>query len=223
MNQIIKYIGGKTFQPLLVRHLSKTRVYSKNGIRLDIPPQVFHPGFFFSTKILLRYVEGMNLRNHSFLELGAGSGLIAFSAAKKGAVVTATDINNAAVNYLEKNSKANNIPLKIILSDLFKNIRHQLFDIIAVNPPYYKKQPVTDADHAWYCGVEGEYFTRLFSDLRNYIHKNSEVIMVLSDECDIVMIMGIANNFSFEMELVLAKSFMTEQLFIYKIANTPIY
>jgi release factor glutamine methyltransferase len=220
MNKVIKYIGGKTLQPLLARYLSKTRIYARNGITLEIPPQVFHPAFFFSTKILLRYVEGMNLFGQSFLELGAGSGLIAFTAAKKGAIATATDINTMAIHYLKKNSQSNNIILKIILSDLFKSVPPQPFDIIAINPPYYKKQPVTEADYAWYGGAEGEYFMRLFTDLRSYIHKRSAVIMVLSDECDIVMIMGIANNFSFEMELVVMKRVMTEQLFIYKIVDT---
>jgi release factor glutamine methyltransferase len=172
--------------------------------------------------MLLRYIEGIDLSNLSFLELGAGSGLIAFTAAKRGAVASATDINTAAVHYLEKNSKANNLPLKIILSDLFENIPHQLFDIIAINPPYYKRPPATEPDHAWYCGTHGEYYTHLFTYLRNYIHERSEVIMVLSDECDILMIMNIANTYDFEMELAIRKSILTEQLFIYKIMATEI-
>jgi release factor glutamine methyltransferase len=42
------------------------------------------------------------LKNKHVLELGAGSGLIAIKAAKEGALVTATDINPVAIEYLHK-------------------------------------------------------------------------------------------------------------------------
>jgi len=153
----------------------------------------------------------------NFLELGAGSGLIAFSAAKKGALVTATDINPIAIEYLKKNSRLNNLPLQIIQSDLFQNIPLQAFDIIAINPPYYKKQPVTEAEFAWYCGTNGEYFSALFEDLKNYIHGQSLVIMILSDVCDLEMIKDIAAGYSFIFEPVQTKKLMWEINYIFKI------
>ena len=76
MQKLIKYITNLIYKPLLVKYLSSTRVYIHKGIRLLIPPEVFHPGFFFSTKLLLAYVNRHSLRGKSFLELGAGSGLI---------------------------------------------------------------------------------------------------------------------------------------------------
>ena len=118
----------------------KTRAIS-GGLRLRIPKDVFHPGFFRSTKILLKYIDGLPIAGKRFLELGAGSGLISFAAAKKGAVVTATDINAQAVKYLGENSRANRLALEIIHSDLFTDIPHCRFDIVAINPPYYKKDP----------------------------------------------------------------------------------
>ena len=83
MRQVVKYIVERTYRPILVSYLSKTRFYTCNDIRLQVPPQVFHPGFFFSTKLLLAYMEGLPLYGKNFLELGAGSGLIAIHAAKK--------------------------------------------------------------------------------------------------------------------------------------------
>src|SRR5689334_11980445 len=102
MRNAIKYFVGATYKPLLVKYLSTTRQYQYNGIKLMIPPEVFHPGFFFSTKLLLKCFDQYILKEKTFLELGAGSGLIAIAAGKKGADVTATDINPIAVDYLKK-------------------------------------------------------------------------------------------------------------------------
>jgi release factor glutamine methyltransferase len=217
LRTVLKHIVENTYKPLLVKYLSKTRTYRYEDIRLEIPPQVFHPGFFFSTQLLLQYINKLPLNGKSLLELGAGSGLIATQAAKKGAVVTATDINPIAVQYLHSNSVQNDVSLEIIRSDLFAAISKRSFDIIAINPPYYKKQPVTLQDHAWYCGENGEYFSKLFNQLAGYMHKNSEVLMVICDGCDIKMIETFAAGNSFELQLMLTKQNMLEKNFIYKI------
>lgn len=81
----------------------------------------------------------MPLKGKKFLELGCGSGLISIAAAKKGARVTASDINPVAVEFLVKNSEENKVEIEVIESDLFNDIPKQPFDIIAINPPYYKK------------------------------------------------------------------------------------
>ena len=81
----MKYVVGHTYKPLLEKYLSRKRTYRYNGFRLEIPPEVFHPGFFFSTRFLMRHLAQFRLQNKSFLELGAGSGLIAIHAAKEGA------------------------------------------------------------------------------------------------------------------------------------------
>lgn len=194
-------------------------MYNYGNIRLEIPPQVFHPGFFFSTRLLLRYISALSLEGQRFLELGAGSGLISIYAAKNRATVTATDINPVAVECLRTNNDQNKVKSEIILSDLFDRIPEQSFDIIAINPPYYKKQPKTIADHAWYCGENGEYFEQLFIKLGKYIHKNSIVLMVLSEECDIKMISEIASGHNFYMQKKITKKSAWEYLYIYQITR----
>src|SRR5205085_2367128 len=97
--KIVAYLAGNFYKPALRRYLSRERVYRYEGISLQIHPEVFHPGFFFSTKLLLRYLLQLPLHQRSLLELGAGSGLISFAAARAGADVTASDINPVAVQY----------------------------------------------------------------------------------------------------------------------------
>ena len=216
LSNAIKYITTKTVQPLVSAYLSKERVYRYKGITLQVPPQVFHPAFFFSTKYLLQFISKRNLSHKSFLELGAGSGLIAFTAAAKGAVVTATDINSIAVEYLHKNSRRNKLDVTVIESDLYKNVPQQRFDVIAINPPYYKKNPVKQEDFAWYCGVNSEYFINLFSSLNRYITYSSEVYMILNEECDIALIKTIATQNNFRLAMVDSKRRAWEMNYIFK-------
>lgn len=220
MNTVIKHIVAKTYKPLLVKYLSKTRIYRHKDLRLAIPPEVFHPGFFFSTQMLLQYISKLPLQKKELMELGCGSGLIAMVAAGKGATVTATDINPIAVEFLKKNCFNNNLQLQIIQSDLFNDIPVTQYDIIAINPPYYKKNPITFRDHAWFCGEDGEYFLRLFKSLHRYIRINTEILMVLFDGCDMEMINGFAAQNGFVLSCVYSKQNMLEKNFIYKIEKS---
>jgi release factor glutamine methyltransferase len=219
MQKLIRYIAGRTYRPLLERYLSKERTYRSGGIRLAIPPQVFHPGFFFSTKLLLQLLAKETLEGKTLLEPGAGSGLISMKAAQKGARVTSTDISLTAVAYLEKNASRNGIPLRIIHSDLFENIPEAPFDYIIVNPPYYKRNPVTELEHAWYCGEKGEYFTKLFSGLRKYIHPSSKTWMVLCDGCDLHMIRQSASEHGFSLNLIRQRRNLVETNFVFSIQH----
>ena len=220
MKTLFKHIVSKTYKPLLEKYLSKTRKYRYKNIILEIPPEVFHPGFFFSTKLLLQQVSALSLTGKRFLELGAGSGLISIYAAQQQATVTATDINPVAVDLLLKNSRQNKVELTILQSDLFTDIPRQRFDIIVINPPYYKKQPQTIKDYAWYCGENGEYFQLLFYQLANYIHEATEIYMTLFDGCDIEMVENYASQNQFEMYCIQQHKNILEENFVFKIEKT---
>jgi release factor glutamine methyltransferase len=219
MRNIVKYIVAHTYRPLLIKYLSETTVWSHKGIVLEIPPGVFHPRFFYSTRLLLNSVARLPLKNSSFLELGAGSGLISFYAEKKGAYVTATDINPLAIEFLYKNEQRNNAVLRILDSDLFTSIPDQKFDYIIINPPYYKKNASTPAEHAWYCGEEGEYFKTLFASLKNYMHMRTIVLMSLCDGCDMDMIGHFAGSNTFRLHCIKEKQTLIEKNFIYQVKS----
>ena len=217
MKTAIKYIVGTTWQPLLKKYLAKTRTYSYRNIRLQIPSSVFHPGFFFSTHLLLDQIKKFPLENKKLLEPGAGSGLISIYAAQRGARATATDINPTAVKSLYHNSEANHVRLTVIESNLFERLRPQTFDIIAINPPYYKRQPQSFDDYAWFCGENGEYFVQLFAGLKNYMHSETMALMVLCDGCDIKMVQRLAEDNGYSMQAIHTKKNMLETNFIYRV------
>jgi release factor glutamine methyltransferase len=217
MNAAIRHIVSRTYKPLLEKYLSRTRVYTFEGLRLVIPPQVFHPRFFFSTRLLLQQVRKLELSNKTLLEPGCGSGLISLIAARAGAHVTSTDINSIATETLRLNAHKNKISLSVIESDLFDDIPQHPFDIIAINPPYYKRDPFNLQEFAWCCGVNGEYFEKLFRQLRSYTHNDSIVHMVLYEGCDMQMIKEFANANSFRMKCIYSKNNLLEKNFIFKI------
>jgi release factor glutamine methyltransferase len=198
----------------------KEREYSYNNISVKVLPGVFHPGLFISTKVLLNFVNTLKFEGNSFLELGAGTGIISILAAKKGASVFASDISGKAVQNIELNAAKNNVQINIFTSDLFKNIPYMQFDYIIINPPYYSRDPGEEEEYAWFCGSNFEYFKSLFNSLSNYIGKDSKVFMILSEVCDIQKIKSIGLENEFAWKIKMKKQFFGEKNYIFEIKKS---
>lgn len=219
IKSLIKAIINFVVKPIVLIYLSVERSYKYDGIQLIIMPGVFHPGIFFSTKLLLKFLGNVELEDYTFLELGAGSGLISIYAAKQKAIVTATDISKTAISNIEQNAERNNVAINVIKSDLFNALPQQPFDIITINPPYYPEKPINEKDFAWYCGKNFEYFENLFLQLENYVDENSKTFMILSEDCQIARIQQIALKNSWEMRIVFQKRILWEMNYIFKIIS----
>jgi len=185
MRAFLKKISHPFLKFGLGLYYSKPRKFTYDGISIKVHPNVFPPQLTFSTKILLDFVNELDLENKTFLELGCGSGIISLLAAKMKALVTATDINQTALDYLETNSQKNNLKVKSVYSDLFQNIENKNFDYIIINPPYYPKQPKNSKEQAWFCGEHFEYFEQLFLQLPNHLTVETSCFMILSEDCDL--------------------------------------
>lgn len=214
---IIKPIIYHLYRPLILRYLTRERTYRYHDIRLIIKPGVFHPGLFFSSKLLLKFLVNIEVANRRFLELGAGSGLISIFAARRGARVMASDISKIAVESIRHNARINQVDLTVIESDLFDKIPPQTFDIIVINPPYYPQNPIKESQYAWFCGEQFEYFHRLFPGMKNYLHADSQVIMVLSEDCDIPKIQQMATESGYAMTTAWKQKILWEENFIFDI------
>lgn len=201
---------------------SKERSYSYKGINVRVMPGVFHPGLFFSTKLLIEYISKYDLNDKNVLELGAGSGLISVYCAKLKANVTASDINPIAVENINQNSKLNSVIIKVIESDLFDRIETKEFDYIIINPPYFPKNPNNDEEFAWFCGNDFQYFKKLFNQMGNYVNNDSKIIMVLSEDCDIEMIKKIGEQSHFIFTKCYEQKIWGEMNYIFEISKSNI-
>ena len=216
---LIRSIAFRVLHPVSEKYLSKERNYRYKDITITVFPGVFHPGFYFSTKLLLKFLKGVELAGKYVLELGAGTGLISIYASKRGGFVTASDISLTAVYNIEKNTKMNDANVEVVHSDLFDDIPQRRYDYIIINPPYYRKTPSVEKEFAWFGGDDFQYFRKFFTQLGNNYYENTNVIMVLSDEADIEMIRSIAVEYKFTFDEVFHKKIWGEENYIFSIKS----
>lgn len=219
---MLKYLANKIAKPVLSFYLRKERGYSYHGLSLRIFPGVFHPAFFFSTTCLYTFITRLSLDHKTCLDIGCGSGLLSLQMARQGGLVTAIDISEQAVKNTQLNFNRNrqqlHRPYTVLLSDLFDRVPVQAFDVIVINPPYFFGPVTQESQYAWYCGQEGEYFEKLFSGLRMYMHPTSHVSMILADNCDVERIRAIAGLYHFYFQLAEQKKIAWETNYIFSIS-----
>jgi len=194
LRKIIKKITKPFLKAGLDFYYRKPRKYSYQNIAVMVHPEVFPPHLTLSTKIILDFISELDLQNKTFLELGCGSGIISLLASKKGAVVTASDINKTALEYLKNASEKNNLEVTPIYSNLFENLQEKHFDFIIINPPYYPKTPKNTKEQAWFCGEEFQYFKNLFQQLPKFLSEENMTYMILSEDCNIKKITHFASE-----------------------------
>jgi release factor glutamine methyltransferase len=222
LRSALKKILFYSYRPLLQIYLKRERYYTYKGIRVIVLPGVFHPGFFYSTKFLFKTLAQLNLDKKHVLELGAGSGFLSVHCAKKGAFVTSSDISSAAVENIKRNALENKLDIKTVHSNLFLKIPKMCFDFVVINPPYFKKDPTTEAENAWYCGQNMEYFVGLFQSLPQYVNAQSLGLMVLSDDCDIKAVQKLAESHGFKFSIFVEQNFIMEKNYIFSIRTNSI-
>lgn len=214
------YIFNYLFKPFLKIYLKFNSTVRFDELQIKVFKGIFHPKLFFSTSYLYEFLSQKNIQSKSFLEIGSGSGVLSLLAYQKGAKVTALDIDENAIRNTRFNFELNfgkNHQATIIKSDLFKELKSQVFDMVLINPPYFFKKIEHPSQLAWYCGKEGEYFEGLFSNLSDYFDKNSLVIMILAENCDIQRIQHIASNHHLHFNLLEQKKIKWEKNYIYQI------
>ncbi|HSV41795.1 MAG TPA: HemK2/MTQ2 family protein methyltransferase [Methanomassiliicoccales archaeon] len=103
------------------------------------------------------------VRDQQVLEMGCGSGILAIHCAKAGSLVTAVDINPAAVECTKYNASINDVLVNVINSDLFSAVEGR-FDLIYFNPPYLRGELQDMQGRTWAGGATGTETLRAFLD-----------------------------------------------------------
>jgi release factor glutamine methyltransferase len=182
------------YRPCALRVIARERRVRVAGLRLVVPAGVFHPGVFFSSRTMARSLRRAELRGRTVLDVGCGSGVLALVAARRGASATAVDINPVAVETCSDNARRNGLQVEVLHSDLFAALRGRTFDLVVVNPPFFRKDPVDAAEHAWFAGKDLGYFDRFFAGLGAVLGERGAMWMVLSANCDIDSIRSAARS-----------------------------
>ncbi len=136
MKEKSKYLLGT--QAILNKSQENTSPYrvSVLGREFIVYPNVFSPKYFYDTEFFASQIAVEPLDR--FLEIGPGSGVISVTAALRGAIVTAIDINPNAVLNTKANAKLYGVAkrVKVCEGDLYLPIGQQKFDIIFWNTPF---------------------------------------------------------------------------------------
>lgn len=108
-----------------------------HGIALQTHPEVYVPSD--DTWLL---ADALDLREgERLLDVGTGTGAVAVLAARRGARVTATDVNPSALRLCRDNARRNGVHVDVVQADLLRGIRAERFDLVTFNPPYLPTEP----------------------------------------------------------------------------------
>lgn len=111
------------------------------GYKIKINKNVLipRPETEFLVEKVIKLIKNNNLENIKVLDLCTGSGCIAIALSKELKInVTASDISKKALDVAKENITLNEAKVKLIKSNLFKNIKGK-YNIIITNPPYVSK------------------------------------------------------------------------------------
>jgi release factor glutamine methyltransferase len=130
------------------------------------------------SSLIKKHIKSFCSENSKVLDMGTGSGILAFEASRHARQVTACDIDNKSITLLKKGiKKAKKIqPSAVriipIVSNLFENIKNK-FDLIIFNPPYLPSKPIKDISVRTFRDCKGAHTMSRFVTENNKIIENT--------------------------------------------------
>lgn len=198
LSRLVRSAAFRALAPVLRR--LRLRDVNLLGCTIRVAPGVFHPGLYFSTKLLAKHLLRMELAGKFLLDMGTGSGILGILAAKQGAQVIAVDINPEAVATARRNASENGVADRFaaVHGDLFCQIPpEKIFDVIVFNPPFYPRAAANDEDRAWAAGEDHETLRVFFRETPPFLDLSGQVVIILSSDVDLNEMARIATGAGF--------------------------
>lgn len=180
--------------------MSQTVRHTKDvlGIKLFIDPDVYAPAT--DTYLMMNNVEVQ--RGESALDIGTGTGAIAFKLALAGAKdVLGIDLNPRAIVNARANKQRLGVQnVEFRQGDVFENVEGK-FDIIVFNPPYSGKAATNDIDICFY--DEDHVFVRtFFKNLRQHLKPRGKTYIAWSNLGDVDLLPALSEAHGFTVEQI---------------------
>jgi release factor glutamine methyltransferase len=163
-------------------------------------------------------------KGDTVLDLGCGSGIVGVVAAKQGATVTSSDINQKALENARLNARIHNVDIKTVHSDMFQNLG--TFDYIFFNPPYL---PHEDIDKemleeigavvkSWDGGVDGrEFIDRFIKGFPEHLSPKGKAYLLNSSKNHIEKTKKMLEQYS--AKIIAEEELFFETLYIFEICS----
>lgn len=139
----------------LKRRLGRLVCEEVEGLPLVVLPEVFNPGVFESSDVLVRALRAFTARRGAtrgrLLDMGTGTGIGAVAAARLGYDVAAVDVSADAVRCARINALQHDVEsrVRVLHGDLFGPVAGERFDVVLFNPPFFAGSPRSALDAAW--------------------------------------------------------------------------
>lgn len=206
---------------LFLNH-KRTQVTRVAGFRLTVPPTVFHPKVFLTSKYFAGFIDKLDLAGKRVAEVGTGSGILSLAAARAGAVsVVSLDINPNAAYAATLNGRDNNLPqVRGVASNLMSGIAARpIFDVIITSPPSFPGEPRDLADRAWHAGPHYRDIAALFDQARERLAPGGVVYLLLSSDSDLTLFGELIQRAHFTARLVSKTSIFIEDFILYELRS----
>ena len=151
------------------------------------------------------------------LDMGTGTGILAITAAKAGAMVTAVDCNKAVLKVAKANAKKEKVKIKFIHSDLFSKVIGE-FDLILCNPPYLPEDEIDEliGPSEMYSGGETgrQFIARFVKAAPKQLKKNGKLIIVFSTLTGEKEVLELLKQNGFETKILARQKIPWEELIV---------
>jgi release factor glutamine methyltransferase len=143
------------------------------------------------------------------LDVGTGSGYLARIAHESGCVVTAFDMNLAAVRALKT------APFRVLHTNSMQLIRGR-FDTIICNPPYLPNDKEV-FDPALHGGVKGyEYTLQVIADAAHKLRPDGQLLLLISTLTKPVVVEAELRRLGYAFTIVAREKLFMEELLVYR-------
>ncbi|MGA2600868.1 MAG: methyltransferase [Bryobacteraceae bacterium] len=177
-------------RPFLLHRVRRCTVEHVDGVPIVIWRDVLNPVVFRSGELFARAIASepaaappSGSAAPRALDMGAGSGICAIFAARRGYRVTAVDINPEAVRCARINVMLNRMEdsVEVLEGNLFEPLAGRRFDLILFNPPFYRGEPSSRFDMAWRAT---DVFERFAEGLDDALAAGGRALVLLSTDGD---------------------------------------
>ena len=202
---------------VLSRRYNRLVLEQIDGVPIVVLPQVFNPVLLRTGAFLARALAAWPLPpGATVLDLGAGSGVGAVFAARRGAHVCAVDINPEAVRCTQINALLNRLEhvIEAREGDLFAPVLGQQFDLVVFNPPFYRGRPQRLLDHAW---RSEDVFERFTAGLAAQLKPAGLALLILSSDGDGEDLLAGLHKAGFQCAVVRRQDLLNEILTAYRL------
>jgi release factor glutamine methyltransferase len=168
------------------------------------------------TFLMADMLEKENLQGKHVLEMGCGSGYLTEIAARKGAYVTAIDINPEAVKVTADLLASKGLKARVIISNLFQNVSGR-FGLIFFNPPYLpeNKEESRFSSTQWSGGASGrETIERFIDKACDFLLPNGKVLLLISSLTGKESIISLFGKKNFVAHIIAEKKIDWEELIV---------